>query len=278
MNRLERYLERIAFTGRPRADLATLDALHRQHLLRIPYENLDVMLGHGASRDPDVIFEKIVTGGRGGWCYEMNGLFAWALEAIGFRITRLAAGVDREQRGDVALGNHLALWVHLEEGDYLADVGFGDGALLPLPLCEHAVEHGPLRFRLERLAGKWWRFHNHPAGAVGSFDFELRAADEGLLDEKCHWLQSEPESPFRTAGVCMRHLPEGGVLMLRGRRLRRIDAAGVSDHCFETEAAYLAALDELFDLTVAGAGQVFEAALAWERRRAEEAGTPSEFT
>lgn len=268
MNRLQGYLRRIGYAGEPRADLATLCELHRLHVLRIPYENLDVMLGRGASREPDVIFDKIVSGGRGGWCYEMNGLFAWALEAIGFRFTRLAAGVDREQRGNAVIGNHLALWVHLDEGDYLADVGFGDGALLPVPLHPHTFEHGPLAFGLERLEGDWWRFRNHPAGAVASFDFELRAADDALLDEKCRWLQTDPESPFRSAGVCIRHLPTGGLVMLRGRRLRRIDASGLSERVLESEAAYRGALRELFDLCVPGVEQVFEAALAWERRRA----------
>ncbi len=271
MRRLAGYLQRIGFADKPRADLATLRTLHRLHVLSIPYENLDVMLGRGASRDPEVIYDKLVSGGRGGWCYEMNGLFAWALEAIGFRITRLAAGVDREQRGDGHIGNHLALCVHLDEGDYLADVGFGDGALLPVPLRPHAFQHGPLRFRLERLTGAWWRFHNHPRGAVRSFDFELRRADDALLDARCQSLQSDPGSPFRMLGVCIRHVP-GGVLMLRGRRLRRIDADGLSEQCFETEAAYLAALDELFDLRVPGAQRVFEAAVAWERQRAAQRG------
>ena len=130
---LDAYLERIGYEGEPRIDLDTLRAIHRAHLLAIPYETLDVSLGRGASRDPDVIFDKLVTRRRGGWCYEMCGLLGMALDEIGFDVTPLAGGVERVVRGDSAVGNHLVLLVTLDE-PYLCDVGFGDGLLEPIEL------------------------------------------------------------------------------------------------------------------------------------------------
>ena len=100
------YLNRIGFTRRPTVDHATLAELCFHHVLAFPYENLDVQLGRRLSRDPRDAFEKLVLQGRGGWCYEYNGLFAWMLELAGFRVRRLAGGVMREAAGDRMIGNH----------------------------------------------------------------------------------------------------------------------------------------------------------------------------
>src|SRR5262245_18666189 len=99
---LQAYFARIGFTVEARVDLDTLTRLHRRHLECISYENFDVLLRRPLDLDPARIFNKLVMKRRGGWCYEMNGLFAWALEEIGFKVTRLAGAVLRERFGDVS--------------------------------------------------------------------------------------------------------------------------------------------------------------------------------
>ena len=79
---LHDYLARVGYTGALTPTRDTLFALHRAHLRAIPYENLDIHMGHALLLDEAHIFHKLVTEGRGGWCYEMNGLFAWALRAL----------------------------------------------------------------------------------------------------------------------------------------------------------------------------------------------------
>jgi N-hydroxyarylamine O-acetyltransferase len=167
---LRAYLDRVHFAGTPRVDLVTLRAIHRGHLAHIPYENLDVALGRRVSIDIAPIFEKMVVRRRGGWCYEMNGLLAWALEEIGFKVTRMAGGVMRVAHGEAKVGNHLVLRVDLDL-PYLADVGFGDGMLEPVPIAAHTFRHDFLDYRLEDLGEGWWRFHNHPLGGAPSFDW-----------------------------------------------------------------------------------------------------------
>lgn len=200
------YLARIGHAGPVAPDLATLVALHRRHVQAIAWENLDVPLGRPLSRDPVAAWRKIVERGRGGWCYEMNGLFALMLEAIGFRVTRLTAGVMREQNGDFMVGNHLTTIVHLDR-DYLADVGIGSGLIEPVPLAEGSYRQDFMTFRLERLESGWWRLHNHPGVIPPSFDFSPDFHDEVLLDERCAWLQTDPGSPFRRSAVVHRHSP-----------------------------------------------------------------------
>ena len=132
------YLRRIGWEGERRADLATLRGVHLAHMRAIPFENLDALRRIAPSLDPADLTAKLLHSRRGGYCYEHNTLFAGVLEALGFRVTRLAArvvvGADRI---DSRPRTHMALLVEAP-GDpqpYLADVGFGAiGALLePVP-------------------------------------------------------------------------------------------------------------------------------------------------
>lgn len=70
------YFKRINYTGPAAADTATLHALMRHQLFSVPFENLDVQAGKIVSLAPDDIADKVLTQGRGGYCYEVNGLFA----------------------------------------------------------------------------------------------------------------------------------------------------------------------------------------------------------
>ncbi|MDE2488732.1 MAG: arylamine N-acetyltransferase [Alphaproteobacteria bacterium] len=254
---LAAYFDRIGFAGAAKPDLATLTALHRAHLYSIPYENFEVQFGHPLTIDPRAAYEKIVNRRRGGWCFEMNGLFAAALEAIGFRVTRLAGGVRRDLLGEAMVGTHLVLKVDLDR-PWIADVGFGDGALDPFPLCEGPIRNGGFDYRLERLPDGWWRFHHHALGGAPSFDFTEEAADPALLAEKCEWLQTWEKSPFVLTATAQRHRP-GEVLVLKSRRLRRIRPDGVDDHL-------LGCADELVHVLARDFGlDLPEAASLWPR-------------
>jgi len=253
---IDAYLERIAYAGSVQPDLATLTALHRAHLRTIPYENLDVQLGRPVTIERAPIFEKIVTNKRGGWCYEMNGLFGWALAQLGFRVTRSAGAVMREVNGDASVGNHLVLKVELEEGVYLADVGFGDGPLDPIRVVPGQFVSEGFDFALSRGDDGWWRLHNHKGGGASSFDFNLAPADEALLAARCDWLQSAPDSVFVQNAVCQRHTADG-LTVLRGRVLREITPNGLRDNVIESATDYLSALDETFGLRLPEAASLW---------------------
>ena len=254
--RLDDYLRRVGFSGTARADIATLRRLHRAHLASIPYENLDVQLGRPVGFDPAAVFAKLVHSRRGGWCFEMNGLLAWALEQIGFRVMRVAGAVLREQRGDGVIGNHLALVVELDQL-YLADVGFGDGLIEPVPIVAGAIRQDFLEFGLERV-GEWWRFHNHPHGGAASFDFQVTAAPMEVFERQSCWLQTSPDSGFVQNAVCQR-FHRGELSILRGRVLKVVDANGVTQRTLDSVAAYRDVLDRRFDI------ELPEVELLWGR-------------
>ncbi|MCR5880898.1 arylamine N-acetyltransferase [Phenylobacterium sp. J367] len=256
---LAAYFDRIGFTGDARPDLATLKALHRAHLLAIPYENLDVQLGRPVTPDPAAAVEKIVGRRRGGWCYEMNGVLGEALTAIGFDVTRLAGGVMRQVVGDVQVGNHLVLLVRLPEGPWIADVGFGDGSPDPFPLAAAPLSADGFDFRLEDLGDGWWRFHNHAQGGAPTYDFQLTPAPPAKLVERCQWLQSAPESNFVLNAVVQRWRPGGLLLQMRGRSLREVRPGGVETRLVGSADEYVAVLAERFGLDLP------EAAGLWPR-------------
>ncbi|MDR3528890.1 MAG: arylamine N-acetyltransferase [Rhizomicrobium sp.] len=243
---LDAYLKRIAYDGPLRPDFATLKALHRAHLRAIPYENLDVQFGRRVTPDPAAAFEKIVTRKRGGWCYEMNGLFGLVLQELGFKVTRSAGAVLRNERGDEAIGNHLVLKVELEEGVVLADVGFGDGPIDPIAVAPGPfVSHG-FAFGLTQENG-WWRLNNHRGGGAASFDFNLAPANEALLSTRCWELQTAEDSPFVLNAVLQRHIAEG-MWQMRGRVLRKTTPTNQSDYLIATAREYTGVLAEAFDL------------------------------
>ena len=245
---LDAYLRRIDHHGSLAADLATLRALHRAHLEAIPYENIDVQLGRTVVTDPAAVFDRIVHRGRGGWCYEMNGVLGWALGEAGFRVTRLAGGVMREVAGDDRVGNHLVLKVDLPEGPWIADVGFGDGPIEPYPLTTHDFEQEGYAFSLADIGEGWWRVKNHPLGGAPSFDFRAEAADEALLSAKCAELQTSPESNFVKLLICQRATPKG-LYQLRGRVLRTVQPGSFDEQLIEDEDEFRRMLGDVFGLS-----------------------------
>jgi len=258
---LQAYLDRIGFTGVARPDLATLKAMHRGHALSISYENLDVQLGRSLTPDPAQAFDKIVGRGRGGWCYEMNGVLGAALDAVGFKVTRLAGGVMRSLRGDAAVGNHLVLLIDLDGEPWIGDVGFGDGPRDPYPLRAGPIACDGYEYQLEQMDGGWWRLHNHPAGGAPNFDFTTEPADPALLAAQCQWLQTAPESPFVMTAVAQRHA-EGEIRMLRGRAFRRITPTATTDLLLDTADEFIAVLKREFDLDVPEAAEVWPRVVA----------------
>ena len=135
------YLDRIGYSGSIAATAVNLRALHRAHLLAVPFENLDISLGRKIVVDEDAILRKIVELRRGGFCYELNSAFAALLRALGFQVTLLSARVARSDGGEGPEFDHLTLRVDLQES-WLADVGFGDSFLEPLRLEAEAEQCG----------------------------------------------------------------------------------------------------------------------------------------
>ncbi|MGF0171033.1 arylamine N-acetyltransferase family protein [Streptomyces sp. Marseille-Q5077] len=260
---LDAYLRRIGWEGERRADVATLRGVHLAHMRGIPFENLDALRRTAPSLDPADLMAKLVHSRRGGYCYEHNTLFACALEALGFGVTRLAArvvvGADRVESRP---RTHMALLVEAP-GDpqpYLADVGFGAiGALLePVPLTAgvefrdaerrhrlvHAPHHGPLELWVlqahDRAKGDWADQYAFTLEPFEKPDFEV-----------INWhIGTNPRSPF-TQRVYVQSVTAERHLLLNGPLLTRTrgDGAVVEQEVTQEEQARRL-LDEEFGIEV----------------------------
>lgn len=173
MFHLDAYLARIDYHGRRCATHGVLVDLHEAHAAAIPFENLDVLLRKPILLDSASLFNKLVVARRGGYCFEQNELFAEALEALGFKVTRLAARV-RYRATHVLPRTHMVLRVDVDRDHWLADVGFGgEGPLHPIRMHEGQVDRqGAWTYRLVRDHGLWVLRLQHGASPLDLYAFD----------------------------------------------------------------------------------------------------------
>jgi len=261
---VDTYLKRIGYEGSPRVDVATMFDLHRHHLEAIPYENIDVQLERLVDLDIGRIYDKIVNDWRGGWCYEMNGIFGWALGEIGFDVTRMGGAVGREFSGkDNFFGSHLILDVKIDGETWLCDVGFGDAFHQPIRLVEGPFEQRGFVFELVR-DDRYWRVRNHVFGGSPSYDFVHEPVDETLLQVTCDWLRTAPESPF-TGWLVVQRFVADGFQIQQGLTAKHITPGGVTEHSIESADELVERLRSVFGLDVP------EVADLWPRLSAKHA-------
>jgi len=145
------WLARIGYSGPRAATLEALQGLVYAHATAIAYESIDVLLDRPPSLDPERLQAKMIQRRRGGYCFEQNMLFRAGLRSLGFDITSLQARVVRGLAIDAPRpALHMVLRVHLPEGPFLADVGFGNLAptapLVLFPMVEQDTPHERMRF------------------------------------------------------------------------------------------------------------------------------------
>lgn len=241
--------------------MPTLRAVHRAHLRAIPYENLDIHLGRALTLDENAIFDKLVNRQRGGWCYEMNGLFAWALRQMGFDVRLLGSAVGRKDTTSGDEHDHLILKVNLEQ-PYLADVGFGNGLREPIPLKEGEYTQDKFKFALRKEGERWWLV-NH-AGLGPGVDFVLQERELSAFAPRCRHLQTSPESGFVRVMACHRQI-EQGVVSLRGLMMKTMSAESERERVIAAPAEYAITLRDTFGLRLSDA----ECAALWQAAHAK---------
>jgi len=250
---LSAFLDRIGYRGAIVPTAETLRAVHRAYLLNVPYENLDLHIEprRGLSLDVAQIYEKIVNEGRGGWCYEMNGLFAWALRDMGFAVSVLGSAVGRRENSAAMEDTHILLKVAAPDAPndaWIADVGFGNAFLEPLPLRVGEYVQDGFVYRLEHdPTGRWW-FTNQVHGGAG-FDFSLKSFELNEFAVPCRWLQTAPESGFVRVAVCHRHRP-GAIVSLRALTLTTTTGTERKDQAIGSYDGYTTVLREEFGLAL----------------------------
>lgn len=221
------YLQRIGLTDARCEDLPadreTLERVVAEHLYSVPFENLAIvgdphgaMTGEGVSLFLPDLYEKLVDDERGGYCFELNGLFAWLLGELGFDVDRCAARVTDEGEFGQPPANHHTNVVHLDQ-PYLVDVGSGVPQVRELvPLDGRVVEDAVgVQWRVDEddfpLSDHVLRLRE-PGGDWGvRYRFETTPRKLSFFEATCEYLANEPDGTFTSGVIVKRSTPDGSL-------------------------------------------------------------------
>lgn len=211
---IKQYLDRINVAERAAPDLAFLQHLQWQHFLNIPFENLDIARKTPIRLKESGVFDKLISRKRGGFCYELNGLFGTLLRSLGYNVDFISASVyNKEKQRFGRPLDHLALLVTLDQV-YLVDVGFGDSIRQPLPLTGDIREDVSGRYRIvpfDYPAQPLLLQKADEAGWQQSYRFSIQPRLWEDFTEACVYQQTSPESHFTHGDICTIATAEGRI-------------------------------------------------------------------
>lgn len=249
---IEAYLKRINYRGPLAATAETLRALQVAHLLAVPFENLSIHAKETIVLEDEALFNKIVERRRGGFCYEVNGLFAALLRALGFAVQMLSAGVANAEGSFGPPFDHMALVVSLKER-WLVDVGFGDSFQEPLRLDERREQRqGKRVFRIdEDDAHLILRRRDEDEDWKAEYRFTLEPYGYTDYAEMCRYHQTSPASHFTRARICSRATPAGRVTLSEMRFITTGEDGKRQERTLSSQEEYAAILREHFGIVMA---------------------------
>jgi len=215
---LRGYLERIHYNGSLQPSLQTLRELHKAHLLSVPFENLDIHSGRPIKLDQEHLYQKIVLEKRGGFCYELNGMFASLLRDLGFDVTILSARVHKGNGDFGPEYDHLTLLVNIEES-WLADVGFGDSFREPLCMVDGIEQPQVFNTYRLRVEDKVWVYEVSADSGQWQPEYKFTLQPHMLSDFEvmCHYQETSPDSSFTKRIVCTLATADGRVTLRNDR-------------------------------------------------------------
>jgi N-hydroxyarylamine O-acetyltransferase len=244
------YLQRIGYDGPWEPTRETLHQLHLRHLESVPFENIDVQRKCPIDLDEAALFDKVVRRRRGGFCYELNSLFAALLRALGFHVTYLSGRVSSDGSWPLEPEfDHLLLEVSRgEEGPWLVDVGFGDGFVEP-PLLHPGewMSHGQ-PYRLEQRGedhALWAQQADGGWKVLYAFTRVPRRLED--FSGMCQYHQTAPESFFLRKLICSRKTATGRVTV-SGDRLILTEHGQRTEQTLSSQEAIEQALFEHFGI------------------------------
>ena len=247
--KVQAYLNRIGYKNTPKTDFATLCELQNRHLKSIPYENLDIMRDIPLSLELDDIYDKVVARNRGGYCFELNAIFAWLLRELGFGVADYLGRFLRNETG-VPMRRHRVLRVTCDDGDFLGDVGAGSAVpLIPLSLIlGHESRQGDELYKLDKepfFGNVLYRWKKDEWERVYSFTEEEQHEIDFVMPS--FYCEKHPESMFRK-GDMVHIFTEDGRKSVAGREVKIFSPNGVEVIIPGSEEEYHVLLERHFHI------------------------------
>lgn len=248
---VQNYLKRIQYQGSTEPNLQTLSALQSAHMRTVPFENLSVHYKEPIILTEEWLYNKIVERNRGGFCYELNGLFTWLLRELGYQVTMLSAGVINDKGEFGAEFDHMTLLVHLDE-DYLVDVGFGDSFRAPLRFSNReAQSQNGMMYKISAqkdafVLSEQNEREQNPA-MQAQYRFTLIPHQMNEYEGMCKFHQTSPKSMFTQKRICSR-ATENGRLSLTDLKLITTKDGDREERFLRSEEEFGTALKEYFNI------------------------------
>lgn len=243
------YLDRINYRGSLEPTHETLRALQLAHLFSVPFENLSIHTKEPIVLNDESLYTKVVERRRGGFCYELNGLFCWLLRNLGFNVKMLSAGVINKQGEFSPYFDHMTLLVELNDR-YIADVGFGNSFLEPLLLNSREPQPQP-DGQSYRIADAEDALIVQSQGETGEWEsqyrFTLTPYEYADYEEMCLWQQTSPDSHFVKNRLCSLPIQDGRVT-LSGNRFIKTLQGKKEEKVLENEEEVSTLLKEVFGI------------------------------
>jgi N-hydroxyarylamine O-acetyltransferase len=244
---LDEYYSRISTSSAGVVCIERLEELQRAQVYTIPFENFDIQLGRGINLDPDHLTDKLVRARRGGYCFELNGLFLRAIQAAGFEARALLA---RVHVGGVCTGRgHQLSLVTLRDRQWIVDVGFGGACpRMPIPLeYDKETFHDGSAFRLQQHPLGYMLQQRQPDGWTDLYSFDLMPVVDNDIVYGNHFTSTHPSSFFTSSRVAVLCHPGGLTRLLDFRCTMTIDAEEKTEN-FPDNIGYLSALKTQFGI------------------------------
>lgn len=249
---VESYLKRIG-EKKEAPSLAYLRRLHRTHLIHIPFENLDIHYGKKIILDYDKIFKKVIHGKRGGYCYEVNGLFFHLLYHLGFEAKIISARVRNEKTGDYGKDfDHMAIIVHLEGDDYLVDVGFGKGIIYPKKIADGLTQMDYTDYwRLSKDVDNNYFLQSSDDARVFTAKYTFSIDPKELIQffEMNEYQQHDPNASFLQEKIITK-LTETGRITLSDKKFVELHLGISRQTELTNEDEFLSLLEQHFGITL----------------------------
>ena len=252
---INRYLQRINYRGPVSPTAETLRQLQVAHLQSVPFENLSIHANEPIILNDEALFEKIVTRRRGGFCYELNGLFAALLRKLGCKVEMLSAGVSNNQDGFGPDFDHMTLLVTAPDKPnerWLADVGFGDSFIEPLLLDERNEQlQGDRAYRIDPENDHFVLLQRDRDGEwKPQYRFTLAPHIYADYEQMCRFHQTSPESHFTKARMCSLATPEGRITLSGLRFITTTRTGERLERPLSNEETFDEMLRELFGIAI----------------------------
>ncbi len=211
---LKFYLNKIGIEASKEPTAEFLDELQIRHLQTIPFEDLDIPNRARINLDLNRIYNKIIPTKRGGFCYELNGLFHWLLTNLGYKVDMLSARVFNQTKKEYGPEfDHLTLLVHLDK-DYLVDVGFGDSFRKPIPLPDGETEDVSGEYKIFTIGKDHFELRRcTESGWTCEYSFSTIPRRFSDYEDMCNFQQDSPNSQFRTRNVCTKATQTGRITL-----------------------------------------------------------------